>query len=59
MSIKNVTEIFGEYVFNDCIMRERLPKNVYKKLAKTIEQSHELDPSIADVVANAMKGLGY
>ena len=55
MSIKNVTEIFGEYVFNDCIMRERLPKNVYKKLAKTIEQSHELDPSIADVVANAMK----
>ncbi len=55
MSIKNVTEIFGDYVFNDDIMRERLPKNVYKKLAKTIEESHELDSSIADVVANAMK----
>ena len=55
MSIKNVTEIFGDYVFNDSVMRERLPKNVYKKISKTIEQSHELDPAIADVVANAMK----
>ncbi len=55
MGIDNVTEIFGENVFNDSVMRERLPKNVYKKLVQTISESHELDPSIADVVANAMK----
>ncbi len=55
MSIENVTDIFGENVFNDQVMRERLPKNIYKKLAKTIDESHELDPTIADVVANAMK----
>ena len=55
MSCENVTELFGEYVFNDTVMRERLPKNVYKKLTKTIAESHELDSSIADVVANAMK----
>ncbi len=55
MSIKNVTDLFGDYVFNDEVMRERLPKNVYKKLAKTIDESHELDSTIADVVANAMK----
>ena len=36
-------------------MRERLPKSVYKKLKQTIEDGSELDPSIADVVAHAMK----
>lgn len=51
----NVSEIFGKNVFNDLAMRERLPKNVYKKLKKTIEDGTELDPSIADVVAHAMK----
>ena len=50
-----VTEIFGENVFNDAAMKERLPKNVYKKLKETIENGSELDPSIADVVAHAMK----
>ena len=51
----NVAEIFGMNVFNDAVMRERLPKYAYKKLKQTIEEGDELDPSIADVVAHAMK----
>ena len=51
----NVAEIFGENVFNDAVMRERLPKSVYKKLKKTIVEGTELDPGIADSVAQAMK----
>lgn len=51
----NVAEIFGKNVFNETVMRERLPKSVFKKLKKTIEDGTELDPSIADVVAHAMK----
>ena len=51
----HVAEIFGENVFDDAVMRERLPKSVYKKLKQTIEDVSELDPSIADVVAHAMK----
>ena len=51
----NVAELFGKNVFNDTVMRERLPKSVYKKLKQTIEEGKELDPSIADVVAHAMK----
>ncbi len=55
MCCENVQEIFGEDVFNDSVMSHRLPKNVYKTLKNTIKKGHELDPSIADVVANAMK----
>lgn len=51
----NVQEIFGEYVFNESVMRERLPKNVFKILKKTIDHDHTIDPTISDVVANAMK----
>jgi len=51
----NVAEIFGENVFNDSVMKERLPEEVYKELKRTIQQGKELEPSIADVVANAMK----
>ncbi len=51
----DVQEIFGSHVFNDAVMRERLPKNVYKELQKTIELGKELNPAIADTVANAMK----
>lgn len=50
-----VAEIFGKNVFNETVMRERLPKSVFKKMKKTIEEGIELDPSIADVVAHAMK----
>ncbi len=52
---KNVSDIFGAMVFHDGVMRERLPKEVYKSLAKTIATGRTIDPSIADVVANAMK----
>jgi len=51
----DVAGIFGEHVFGDGMMRERLPKNVYRSLRRTIEEGVELDPSVADVVANAMK----
>ena len=53
--VKNVSKIFGAMVFNDDVMRERLPKEVYKSLVKTIATGRTIDPSIADVVANAMK----
>jgi len=48
-------QIYGSNVFNDAVMKERLPKPVYKTLKKTIDEGLPLDPSIADVVANAMK----
>ncbi len=51
----NVSELFGKNVFNDAVMREHLPKNVYKKLKKTIEDGADLDSTIADAVAHAMK----
>ncbi len=51
----NVSELFGKNVFNDAVMREHLPKNVYKKLKKTIEDGAALDSTIADAVAHAMK----
>ena len=51
----DVMEIFGSNVFNDSVMKERLPKPVYKELKATIEKGTELNPKIADIVANAMK----
>ncbi|MFT4104941.1 MAG: glutamine synthetase III [Lacrimispora sp.] len=51
----NVAELFGKNVFNETVMRQHLPKTVFKKLKKTIEDGAELDPSIADAVAHAMK----
>ncbi|MDN5298040.1 MAG: glutamine synthetase [Clostridiales bacterium] len=53
--MKNVSTLFGSMVFNDSAMKERLPKDTYKALKKTIESGKYLDDSIADVVANAMK----
>ena len=53
--VKNVPQIFGSMVFNDDVMRERLPKEVYKSLTKTIATGRTIDASVADVVANAMK----
>ncbi len=53
--VVNVAEIFGKNVFNETAMKERLPKSVFKKMKKTIEDGTELDPSLADVVAHAMK----
>ena len=51
----NVAEIFGENVFNDTVMQERLPKKVYKDLRKTIEEGKDLDRETADVIAHEMK----
>ena len=51
----NVAEIFGENVFNDAVMQERLPKKVYKRLKDVISQGRELDLETADVVAHEMK----
>ncbi len=51
----NVVEQFGIDVFNEETMKQRLPKNVFKTLKKTIAEGKELDSSIADVVASAMK----
>ncbi len=50
-----VPEIFGSMVFNDTVMRERLPKATYKALKKTVENGEPLDITVANVVANAMK----
>ncbi|MBQ8415482.1 MAG: glutamine synthetase III [Clostridia bacterium] len=52
---KRISDIFASMVFNDDVMRERLPKEVYKSLTKTVATGRTIDPSIADVVANAMK----
>lgn len=51
----NVTELFGSNVFNDEVMKNSLPKEVYKSLRKTIDEGKPLDASIASAVANAMK----
>lgn len=53
--IQNVSDFFGCNVFNDSMMMKYLPKNVYKKLKKTMEEGKELDPSVAEVVAHAIK----
>jgi len=52
---ESVTEVFGSNVFNDSVMRERLPEEVYNSLRKTIQGYEPLDPVLADVIANAMK----
>ena len=51
----SVSKIFGEDVFNDTVMKERLPKKVYEELRKVIDEGAELSVGLADVVANAMK----
>ncbi len=51
----DVPNIFGSMVFNDAIMQERLPKDTYKALRKTMVQGTHLELDVANVVANAMK----
>ncbi|MDP4117917.1 MAG: glutamine synthetase III [Bacillota bacterium] len=51
----NVSEIFGSKVFNDCLMKQRLPKDTYKAMQKTIKDGKRLDISVANIVANSMK----
>ncbi len=51
----NVPELFGSNVFNDDVMRDKLPKPIYKALKKTIQDGETLDDSVANAVAHAMK----
>ena len=53
--MSKVTEIFGSKVFNDETMKERLPKDAYKALKKTVEEGRPLDRDLANVIAHAMK----
>ncbi len=53
--MSNVPEIFGSMVFNDSVMKAKLPKDTYKALKKTREQGKPLEPQVANIVANAMK----
>ncbi|MFQ7518518.1 MULTISPECIES: glutamine synthetase III [Clostridia] len=50
-----VPEIFGSLVFNETVMKERLPKDVYKALQNTIKDGKPIDLKVANVVATAMK----
>ncbi len=53
--MSKIPEIFGSLVFNDTVMHDRLPKDTYRSLRKTIDEGKELDLSVANVVASAMK----
>ena len=55
MENKRIPDIFASRVFSEDVMRERLPKDVYKSLINTMATGKEIDASIADVVAGAMK----
>ncbi|MBR6303194.1 MAG: glutamine synthetase III, partial [Lachnospiraceae bacterium] len=52
---QHITDIYGQLVFNDKVMRERLPKDVYKAVKKTIESGTHLELDVANSVAAAMK----
>ncbi|MDP6045131.1 MAG: glutamine synthetase III [Phycisphaerae bacterium] len=52
---RDLSDVFGEHVFNDSAQRAKLPIKVYKKLQETIKAGKELDPSIADAIALAMR----
>ncbi|MGI6014157.1 MAG: glutamine synthetase III [Oscillospiraceae bacterium] len=53
--MSTVTELFGTNVFNDSVMKERLPKETYRQVQQTIRTGKRLDSQVATVVANAMK----
>ena len=53
--MSKMSEIFGSMVFNEAVMRERLPKETFKALKKTMDEGIPLDMSVANTIANAMK----
>jgi len=53
--MKNIPELFASMVFNDTVMQEKLPKDIYKALKKTMHLGTHLELDIANAVANAMK----
>ncbi|MCH5289553.1 MAG: glutamine synthetase III [Treponema sp.] len=52
---ESIPELFGSMVFNDSVMRQRLPKETYKSLKKTMSDGTPLELGVANVIANAMK----
>ena len=53
--MKDIPAIYGSKVFNDSVMRQRLPKDTYKALRRTIKDGRALDLELANIVASAMK----
>ncbi len=53
--MKEIPALFGSMVFNDQVMQDRLPADTYQALMRTVENGRRLDPSVAAVVASAMK----
>ena len=53
--MKEIPELFGSMVFNDHVMRQMLPKTVYKSLKRTMQEGTALEADVADVVAACMK----
>ena len=53
--MSTVSELFGTMVFNDTVMKERLPKETYRAMQNAIRDGRRLDATVANVVANAMK----
>ena len=55
IKIKTVTDYFGCDVFSEAVMKERLPKDTYKELQRTLETGHRLNIDVANIIANSMK----
>ena len=53
--MKDIPELFGSMVFNDQVMQERLPADIYQALMRTVADGRSLNPAVADKVATAMK----
>ncbi len=53
--MNSVSEMFGSMVFNYTVMKERLPKDTYRELQKSIQEGHRLDNNVAAIIANSMK----
>ena len=53
--MSNISEVFGSMVFNESVMKAKLPKDTYKALKKSMKEGKSLDINVANVVANAMK----
>ena len=53
--METVADYFGSLVFNDSVMREKLPKDIYRTLRRTIAEGKDIDLAVANSVANAMK----
>ena len=51
----NLSQIFGTNVFSEAVMKERLPKDTFKRLKRTLDLGQGLSPEVAAVVANTMK----